>query len=94
MCAPTPLGFIDITCRVVELVDEPDRFGFAYGTLPTHAEIGEESFIVHRGPLRFAVEAVSRPAHPLARLAPPIADRLQAAATARYLDAMATASAS
>jgi uncharacterized protein (UPF0548 family) len=30
--APLPVGFVEITCRVVAVVDEPDRFGFAYGT--------------------------------------------------------------
>src|SRR5207248_746162 len=29
-------------CRVVYVVDEPQRFGFAYGTLLDHAESGEE----------------------------------------------------
>src|SRR4051812_18669326 len=33
-------------CRVAYVVDEPDRRGFAYGTLPGHPERGEESFIV------------------------------------------------
>jgi uncharacterized protein (UPF0548 family) len=87
-----PIGFIDVTCRVVEIIDEDDRFGFAYGTLPTHPETGEESFTINRAPLRFAVEAVSQPVHPLARLAPRIADRLQAAAAERYLSAMSSAS--
>ena len=35
--------------RVVYLVDEDGpvpRFGFAYGTLPGHAESGEERFLV------------------------------------------------
>ena len=46
MSAPLPVGFVEITCRVVAIVDEPDRFGFAYGTLPVHPEQGEESFLV------------------------------------------------
>ena len=37
---------LDIPCRVVWVVDEPDRRGFAYGTLPGHPESGEESFVV------------------------------------------------
>jgi hypothetical protein len=40
MSAPLPLGFIDVTCRVVSVVDEPNRFGFAYGTLPIHPAQG------------------------------------------------------
>ena len=27
-------------CRIVAVVDEPDRYGFAYGTLPGHTERG------------------------------------------------------
>jgi hypothetical protein len=38
MSAPPPVGFIDAVCRVVAVIDEPDRFGFAYGTLPDHPE--------------------------------------------------------
>jgi uncharacterized protein (UPF0548 family) len=37
-------------CRIVYVVDEDDgavaRFGFAYGTLPAHAESGEERFLI------------------------------------------------
>jgi uncharacterized protein (UPF0548 family) len=94
MSAPMPVGFIDVTCRIVQVVDEPDRFGFAYGTLPVHPEAGEESFLVYGSPLTFAVEAVARPVHRLARMAPPIADRLQGAAADRYLTAMSVASVS
>ena len=83
-------GYIDVTCRVVAVVDEPDRFGFAYGTLSVHPEQGEESFVVTRDgdALRFDVSAISRPANVLARLAGPIADRLQDSAAQRYLRAM------
>lgn len=35
-------------CRVVYVVDEPRRRGFAYGTLPGHPESGEELFVVHQ----------------------------------------------
>jgi uncharacterized protein (UPF0548 family) len=37
-----------IPTRVVYVIDEPDRKGFAYGTLPGHPERGEESFVVER----------------------------------------------
>lgn len=36
--------------RVVQVVDLPDRRGFAYGTLHGHPVSGEEAFIVHRDP--------------------------------------------
>jgi uncharacterized protein (UPF0548 family) len=90
MSAPLPVGFVDVTCRVVAVVDEPHRYGFAYGTLPVHPEAGEESFLVIRDDdgVRFDVQAVSAPRHPLGRLAPALADRLQNAAARRYLSAM------
>ncbi|HQZ34322.1 MAG TPA: DUF1990 domain-containing protein [Ilumatobacteraceae bacterium] len=91
LCAPLPIGYIDIVCRVVTAADLPDRFGFAYGTLSVHPEQGEESFTVIReadGTIVFEIVAVSRPRHFLARALPPVARILQRRATARYLDAM------
>jgi uncharacterized protein (UPF0548 family) len=88
MSAPLPVGFVDATCRIVRVVDEEDRFGFAYGTLEIHPERGEESFVLDRKAGIFTVEAVSTEAHPLARLAPPVARRLQSTAVNRYLSAM------
>jgi uncharacterized protein (UPF0548 family) len=90
MAAPLPIGFVDATCRVVEIVREADRFGFAYGTLPVHPECGEESFLLERDSdgTTFTIVAVSRVVDRLGRLAPPIANRLQAQATDRYLDAL------
>ena len=94
MAAPMPIGFIDVVCRVVDVVDQPDCYGFTYGTLAAHPEQGEESFTVVRdaaGDVKFHVVAVSRPRHPLSRVFAPIARRLQRAATIRYLDAMQAA---
>ena len=91
MAAPIPLGFIDVVCQVVHVVNRPDRYGFAYGTLSVHPAQGEESLSVVRGPdddVTFEIVAVSRPRHVLARACPPIARRLQRAATTRYFDAM------
>ena len=81
-------------CRVVGIVDEPDRFGFAYGTLPLHPERGEEAFLVHRDPdgeVRFEVTSFSRPAHLLSRLGGPITTAVQRAVTRRYLGGVADA---
>ena len=78
-------------CRVVAVVDEPRRFGFAYGTLPLHPESGEEAFLVERGDddlVRFRVVAVSRPAHPLARLGAPVARLVQRRVTSGYLEGL------
>lgn len=61
--------------RIVYTVDEPRRFGFAYGTLPGHAERGEERFTVEWLPddsVWYDLRAFSRPRHLLARLAYPI----------------------
>ena len=40
-----PLGVV-ARCKVVYVVDEADRRGFAYGALPGHPESGEEWFAV------------------------------------------------
>lgn len=80
-------------CRVVHVIDEPDRIGFAYGTLPGHPESGEEAFILERvhGVTRFTVRAFSRPVTRLARLGGPVTSLVQAIMAARYLEAVAPA---
>ena len=62
-------------CRIVYTLDEEGpvvRFGFAYGTLPDHAEQGEERFSVEwhheDNSVWYDLFAFSRPNHPLARL--------------------------
>lgn len=74
-------------CRIVYVLDNADRFGFAYGTLAGHPERGEESFVVSRAGDRvtFDVVAFSRPAGALARLGAPIARAVQTSVTRRYL---------
>ena len=77
-------------CRVVYVVDEPRRRGFAYGTLPGHAESGEEAFVLAQqedGTTTFTITAFSRPASFLARCAGPLGRRVQDLVTARYLRA-------
>lgn len=71
-------------CRIVYVVDEKSpmrRFGFAYGTLPGHAEMGEERFLVEWEPgtnsVWYDILAFSRPKHALARLGYPWARRMQ-----------------
>ncbi|MGL5824767.1 MAG: DUF1990 family protein [Nocardioides sp.] len=74
--------------RVVYVVDEPRRKGFAYGTLPGHPESGEEAFVVERhddGRVTITITAFSRPASRLARLAGPVGHGLQRWVTHRYL---------
>lgn len=67
-------------CRVVYVIDEPRRYGFAYGTLPEHAEAGEERFLVEwrdDNLVWYEVLAFSHEQQLLAKLAYPIARRLQ-----------------
>jgi uncharacterized protein (UPF0548 family) len=79
------------SCRIVVVVDEPDRYGFAYGTLPAHPEEGEERFVVTRGPgatVSFEVVAFSRAHDRLTKLGGPIPRVLQRRATSQYLQGM------
>jgi uncharacterized protein (UPF0548 family) len=70
-------------CRIVYVVDESgptSRFGFAYGTLPAHAESGEERFLIEQdaaGAVWYDILAFSRPNTFLARLGYPFVRRLQ-----------------
>jgi uncharacterized protein (UPF0548 family) len=76
--------------RVVAVVDEPGRFGFAYGTLDGHQEQGEESFLAEllddgtvRGTISVDAVAGTSPA----RLVAPAVVRFQRLAVTRYLSA-------
>jgi len=71
-------------CRIVYVLDDKEpieRFGFAYGTLPEHAERGEERFSVEWNhdddSVWYDILAFSRPKHILASLAYPVARHLQ-----------------
>jgi uncharacterized protein (UPF0548 family) len=74
--------------EVVSVVEESDRVGFAYRTLPGHPVSGEEAFIVHRHDheIRLTVRSLTRAApqqpwrglYPLLRIA-------QRVARGRYL---------
>jgi uncharacterized protein (UPF0548 family) len=91
MTAGLPRLGLDIPCRVVWVVDEPDRRGFGYGTLPGHPASGEESFVVSLrpdGPVCYELRAFSRPATRLARLGGPVSHRVQALALDRYVTAI------
>ncbi len=84
-----PVYFI-APCRVVRIVDTPDRYGFAYGTIVGHLESGEELFLVERSGDRtyFLVRAFSRPGNVLVRLTGPISRAVQKYFTRRYVRAM------
>lgn len=70
-------------CRVIYADARPEQglVSYAYGTLPGHAESGEERFSVSLDPatqeVRYQIAAFSRPALLLSRLAYPLARRIQ-----------------
>lgn len=57
--------------RIVYVIDEPRRFGFAYGTLPGHVERGDD------GSVWYDILAFSQPRHLLTKLGYPLVRRLQ-----------------
>ena len=92
-------GFYSLNAaRIVYLVDsEPgtERFGFAYGTLAEHGEIGEERFSVEfdgaSGEVWYDLFAFSRPGSLLAKLGYPLGRYLQKAFAADSKAAMVRA---
>jgi uncharacterized protein (UPF0548 family) len=86
------LGPVRAPCRVVYVMDEPDQRGFAYGTLPGHAESGEERFVVRYDPateeVHADVTAFARHAIWWSRLGSPVTSVAQRVITERYLRAL------
>src|ERR1700712_3621726 len=86
------LGPIRAPFRVVYVVDEADRRGFAYGTLPGHPETGEELFAVRYDPatddVYAEVAAFSRHGTWWSRLGAPVTSLMQRLITKRYLSAV------
>jgi uncharacterized protein (UPF0548 family) len=82
--AVSHLGFWSLNAaRIVYIIEERgtlETYGFAYGTLPDHAEMGEERFTVEFHPddqtVWYDLYAFSKP-RPLARLAYPYTRALQ-----------------
>ncbi|MEV6275865.1 DUF1990 domain-containing protein [Nocardia sp. NPDC051832] len=89
-----PFGIM-APCRVVYVLDEPDRRGFAYGTLPGHPESGEELFAVEYDATDDSVYglivAFSRPGVWYTRLGGPVVRIIQRLFAGRYIDALPTA---
>lgn len=86
-----PFG-VRAPARVVYIIDEAARKGFAYGTLPGHPEDGEEAFIVeHRDDdsVWITIRAFSRPSSRFWRAVSPILRLVQEFYTSRYLRALA-----
>lgn len=74
------LGFVSVhPCRVLYVIREHTRFGFGFGTLPGHAESGEERFVVELvgSMTRYEVLAFSRPTGLITRLGAPVARSYQ-----------------
>jgi uncharacterized protein (UPF0548 family) len=87
----TPLFALLAPCRIIDIINEEHRWGFAYGTLPGHPERGEEAFVVSISQdqtVRFEVVAFSRPAEVLVRLSGPIGRTIQKGGTKGYLRAL------
>ena len=93
---------IDVTARlfgvsvvgpveVVAVVDEPDRVGFAYRTLPGHPVCGEEAFVVSRNgeEVHLTVRSLTRaaPQQPWRALFPVLLI-VQSVVRRRYLHAL------
>lgn len=90
-----PVGPIWVTAaaRIVDVVDEPDRYGFTYATLPHHPEDGEESFIITRdgdSDATCTVTAVWRTGTYVSRVLPPLTRFPQRRAIGRYLTGIAS----
>ncbi|MBL9182580.1 MAG: DUF1990 domain-containing protein [Verrucomicrobiaceae bacterium] len=63
-------------CRILRRCDSATTHGFAYGTLPEHAECGEEMFCVEKRPdgsVWYVIRAFSHPRHWMAWLGFPLA---------------------
>lgn len=91
-----PFGPFHVTApaRVVYVVNELSRKGFAYGTLPGHPESGEESFIVEQtddGSVWLEISAFSRPSNAFWWLVYPVLRLSQAYYTRRYFESLSGA---
>jgi len=67
-------------CRIVEVIDEPRRFGFVYATVAGHALEGAERFVVHWEPddrVTYEVFSISRTASLIPRLTLPLLRQIQ-----------------
>jgi len=87
----TPFLALAAPCRIVRVIDEQARWGFAYGTLPGHPEQGEEAFVVSISAdetVHFDIVAFSRPGDPLVRLSGPLGRGIQKSGTNCYLRAL------
>jgi uncharacterized protein (UPF0548 family) len=83
---------VNAPVRVVYVIDEPTRKGFAYGTLDGHPFSGEESWIIEREPdgsVWMEIRAFSRPSKWYWWVAYPAVRVMQRLSTKRYERALA-----
>lgn len=80
-------------CRIVDVVDTDDAYGFTYATLPGHPQQGIETFRLEytNDVVQLRIEGESRPAAMLSKLSGPIGPRLQRQITERYITSMRSA---
>jgi uncharacterized protein (UPF0548 family) len=83
------LGPVRAPCRVIYVIADENRRGFAYGTLPGHPESGEELFTVRYDPttedVYAEVTAFSRHARWWSRALAPVTTLLQRLMAKRYV---------
>lgn len=88
------LGPLRAACKVIYVIDEPHRRGFAYGTLQGHPESGEEYFGVRFDPtdgtVYMQVVAFSRPDQWWSKAGASLAALVQKRITDRYLTVLVT----
>ena len=89
LTVPVAMLYVTVACRVVYVVEEPTRSGFAYGTLPHHVIEGEEAFVVERDggddAVHLGISAFLRPRGPLMRAVGPVVGMLDHRIVRRYL---------
>lgn len=86
------VGPLKGACRVIYVVDEPHRRGFAYGTLDGHPESGEEYFGVRFDPadntVYAEIVAFSRPGRWWSKAGSRVASLVQQHITNRYMQSL------
>jgi uncharacterized protein (UPF0548 family) len=81
----------DAELRVIYVIEEPRRVGFALGTVDGSVVSGEESFLVEwtaSDEVWLTVRAFDRPVAPLYRLLPPLVKRRRRELFQGYLRAI------
>ncbi|WP_420313572.1 DUF1990 family protein [Actinopolymorpha alba] len=79
--------------QVIAVVDEPDRKGFAYGTLTGHPVSGEEAFLLDRRPdgsVWLTVRSMTQPSLGIWRATYPLLPVAQTFYRRRYLRSLAS----